>query len=403
MPTYLYTAKSLKGEEKKGSMEASDLQDLSQKLRQQKFILIRAKQEDEKKTSGISLPFGKVPLAEKMFFVKNLRVMTVAGLPLPRAIGSLAEQTKSEKFRKALLNIREEISKGRTLSSALGDYPGIFSELFQSMVKVGEESGTLDKVLESLSLQLEKEHELKSKVIGALIYPSVIVVAMLGVGTLMLVTVIPRLAATFIELGIELPATTKIVIGLADFLINRWYLALIGIFLTIMFFSQAVKNENFKKNLDMLFLKIPVMSGIVRSTNSASMLRTLSSLISAGTSLPRALEITAGVLGNFHFKESMIVASEKVRRGEKLSEVIEKYKGVYPTTVIQMITVGEETGETSTILSKLADFFEEEVSDTTKNLTSVIEPVLMLIIGAAIGFFAVSMIQPMYTMLGSIE
>jgi len=333
-------------------MEASDLQDLSQKLRQQKFILIRAKQEDEKKTSGISLPFGKVPLAEKMFFVKNLRVMTVAGLPLPRAIGSLAEQTKSEKFRKALLNIREEISKGRTLSSALGDYPGIFSELFQSMVKVGEESGTLDKVLESLSLQLEKEHELKSKVIGALIYPSVIVVAMLGVGTLMLVTVIPRLAATFIELGIELPATTKIVIGLADFLINRWYLALIGIFLTIMFFSQAVKNENFKKNLDMLFLKIPVMSGIVRSTNSASMLRTLSSLISAGTSLPRALEITAGVLGNFHFKESMIVASEKVRRGEKLSEVIEKYKGVYPTTVIQMITVGEETGETSTILSK---------------------------------------------------
>ena len=377
---------------------------MSKELRKQGFILVKAKTEGGKeKGFKLSMPFGKVSLTEKMFFVRNLQVMTTAGLSLPRAIGSLSEQTKSPKFKKTLLNIREEITRGRSFSAALGDYPDIFSELFISMVNVGEESGTLDKVLTTLNIQMEKEHTLRSKIKGAMTYPAVILLAMVGVGILMLVTVIPKLGETFEELQIELPTSTKMVIAFANFLATKWYLILLGIVLLIIVFAQLMKLKNVKKVVDKIILKIPVVSNIVRSTNSAYMLRTLSSLIAAGTSFPRALEITSGVLGNFYFKQAVIEASEKVRKGGKLSEVLKNYKGVYPVIVTQMVAVGEETGETSTILSKLANFFEEEASNSTKNLTAVIEPVLMLIIGAVIGFFAVSMIQPMYSMLGAVE
>jgi type IV pilus assembly protein PilC len=405
MPKYLYTAKSLRGEEKKGVLEAEDIHQLSKKLREKGFVLVKAKPESEQKEGfNISLPFGKgVSLTEKMFFVRNLQVMTTAGLPLPRAVGALADQTKNKNMKEALLHIREEITRGRSLSEAIGDYPDLFSELFQSMVAVGEESGTLDKVLTTLNSQMEKEHALKSKIKSAMIYPSVIIIAMIGVGVLMLVTVIPKLGDTFQELGVDLPPATKTVIALANFFMTKWPLVIIGLLILIILLPQNLKQEDIKKVVDKATLKIPFVSRMIKSMNSAYMLRTLSSLIAAGTSLPRSLEITSGVLGNFYFKESMTEAAEKVRKGKKLSEVLESYKGVYPLIVIQMVSVGEETGETSGILSKLSDFFEEEVSNTTKDMASIIEPIIMLIIGAAIGFFAVSMIQPMYSMLEAIE
>lgn len=402
MPKFLYVAKSFKGEDKKGVLEAKDIHQLSQKLREQGFVLVKARSETQKKGFKISLPVGKVPITEKMFFIRNLQVMTNAGLSLPRAIGSLSKQVKNEKFKKALVHIREEITKGRPLSSALGDHPDIFPELFQSMISVGEESGTLNKVLQTLSLQMEKEHTLKSKIQGALAYPTIIILAMLGVGALMLVTVIPQLAETFIELEIELPPATQMIIGFANFLIDSWYLAVGLLLFFIILAPQLMKQEDVKKIVDKIILKIPVLSKIIKEMNAAYMLRTLSSLIAAGTSLPRSLEITSGTLDNFYFKKSMIEAAKKVRKGEKLSDALEPYRNVYPLIVIQMISVGEETGETSGILSKLADFFEEEVANTTKNLTSIIEPIIMLMIGGAIGFFAVSMIQPMYSMLGSV-
>ena len=170
----------------------------------------------------------------------------------------------------------------------------------------------------------------------------------------------------------------------------------------IVVLSQALKIKEVKKIVDKLVLKIPIISPIVKKTSAAYTVRTLSSLIAAGTPLPRTLEITSKTLSNFYYKEAMSEAAKKVRKGEKLSEVLSSYKSIYPPIVLQMIAVGEETGETSSILAKLADFFEEEVSIATKNLASVIEPVLMIIIGTVIGFFAVSMIQPMYSMLGAI-
>ncbi len=404
MPKYFYTAQSLDGKKKSGTLEAKSARHLSQSLRADGLILIKAETEKSKnKKLKISLPFNKISLIDRMFFVRNLQVMIAAGLPLPRAINSLAKQTKNKKFKKALSDINDNVTKGVSFSVALSRFPEIFSELFQNMIKVGEESGTLDQVLQTLSMQMEKESTLKSSIQGAMIYPSVIISAMLGVGLLMLVTVIPTLSDTFEELGIELPVATQVIINLGNFLSQNWLIMILSIPFLIIFTLQMMKKESVKKVTDKLLLKIPVVSQIVKSSNSAYMLRTLSSLIIAGVSLPRALEITSGVLGNFYFKKSIIEASEKVRKGEKLSEILENYKDIYPRIVIQMISVGEETGETSTILSKLANFFEEEVSNATKNLASVIEPFLMLIIGGVIGFFAVSMIQPMYSMLGAID
>jgi len=405
MARYFYTAKSLNGEEKSGVLEAKDIHQLAQKLKGEGFILIKAILEEEKlkKKFEIKLPSFGVSLTEKMFFTRNLQVMISAGLPLPKALGILSLQSKSKKLKAALLKIREEIIKGESFSSALSNYPDIFSELFQNMTRVGEEAGNLEEVLKILAQHLEKENELRSKIKGAMIYPLVIICAMVGIGILMLVTVVPQLAQTFKEFEVELPLTTRIVIGLGNFLAQKWYLVIIFLIFLVFFFWQFLKTKAGKRMIDSFSLKLPVISPIIKNTNSAYTVRTLSSLITAGVALPRALEITARTLGNNYYKNALGEAAEKVRKGEKLSDALRIYENIYPLTVIQMVSVGEETGETSNVLIKLADFFEEEVSNSTKNLASVIEPVIMIIIGAAVGFFAISMIQPMYSILGAIQ
>ena len=403
MPKYSYTAQSLKGESKSGSLEAKDEHQLARVLRQEGLILIRAELEEKlaKKSFEIPLPSFGVSLTEKLFFTRNLRVMVSAGLPLPRALQTLAKQAKKKKFKDAILNIRGEIVKGKSFSDCLTAYPDIFSELFQSMVRVGEESGTLEDTLRTLSRQIEREYDLKSKIKGAMIYPAVIICAMIGIGILMLVMVVPQLAQTFEELEIELPLTTQIVIGLGNFLAQKWYLAILIVFVLVSLFWRATKTKAGKEIIDKLTLKIPIIAPIIRKINTAYTTRTLSSLIAAVVPIIKSLEITSGTLGNIYYKSAITTVTEKVRKGEKIAQALEPYENIYPSIVIQMVAVGEETGETSSILAQLAEFFEEEVSNATKNLATVIEPVIMLIIGGAIGFFAVSMIQPMYTMISA--
>ena len=406
MPTYLYKAKTLEGKDQSGILEAEDEHRLARTLRQQGLILIKAeleKKEKKKNKIAFSLPFfNKVSLVEKMIFARNLQVMIAAGLPLPRALSTLIAQTKSKKFKRALSDIQEEVMKGKSFSESLEQWPDIFSELFRNMLKVGEEAGTLEEVLKVLAQQMEREYELKSKITGAMIYPAVIICAMMGIGIMMLIMVVPQLAETFEELEIELPLTTRVVIGLATFLVERWYLFIVIVVFLIFLFLQALKTEKGKKVIDTVTLRIPIVSSIVKKTNSAYTARTLSSLIAAGVPIIRALEITAGTLGNIHYKTAITESVKKVKKGEKLSDALKPYREIYSPMVEQMVAVGEETGETSAILAKLAEFFEEEVGRATQNLASVIEPVLMIIIGAVIGFFAVSMIQPMYSMLGAL-
>lgn len=356
-----------------------------------------------KKTPLSFYLFSGVSLVEKMMFTRNLKVMISAGVALPRSLKILSAQTKNQKFKKTILEISGEISKGKSFSESLAKHQKIFSDLFVNMIKAGEESGTLEEVLKNLTYQMEKEHDLKSKIIGALIYPAVVVTAMIGIGILMLIMVIPQLSQTFEELEVPLPPTTQFVMGLGNFFAANWFLLPIAGILLFFVSRVGLKSKTGKRIFDKILLKLPIISPIVRKTNSAQTLRILSSLISSGIPLLRALEIVSGALGNVYFKEAMRESMEKVKKGEKLSKALESYQNLYPLIVFQMIEVGEETGQTSDVLVKLADFFEDEVTLATQNLSALIEPVLMLLIGGAIGFFAVSMIQPMYSMLGAIQ
>jgi type IV pilus assembly protein PilC len=404
MPKYSYVAKSLDGVQKTGEVEAGSSREVAKMLHQEGFVLIEAKCEDGvKKGFKILIPSFGVGVKEKIFFTKNLQVMIASGLSLPRSISILAEQAKNNNFKKALETIKTEITQGKNFSESMQEYPSIFSDFYSSMVKVGEETGTLEKVLDILDKQLEKDYDLQSKVKGALIYPAVIVVLMLGIGVLMLVYVVPTLSATFIELKVELPMTTQVVMGFGNFFKDN-ILAIIALTALFVFgVHQFFKTVFGKRLYDNLMLVMPIISPIVKNINSAYTVRNLSSLIASGVSLPRALEITGNTLGNHKYKNALIESEEKVKKGEKFSEALKKYDAIYPVTLIQMIAVGEETGETSVILSKLADFYENEVSEATKNLASVIEPFLMIIIGVVVGFFAVSMIQPMYSMMDSMN
>lgn len=409
MPTYSYTAKSLQGEEVSGEKTAKSERDLAGLLRQDGFVLVTANEMGRLKKISFfaaiknSIPFlGKISLAEKMMFTKNLQVMVKAGITLPRGLQILSTQSKNAQFKKALEAISNDISKGRNFSDALGKYPQIFSELFQSMVAVGETSGTLEDVLRVLTKQMEREHELKSKIKGAMTYPIVILVAMVGVGIVMMITVVPKLSDTFTELKVELPPSTKIVIGLGNFLAQFWYLVPL-IALVLFFLIRFILSLKMgKKATDGLFLRMPAIGPLIKKTNAAYTARTLASLITAGVPIVRALEVVAKTLSNSYFREAIIQAAEKVSRGADLSTALKPYQNIYPSLVVQMIEVGEETGQSAEILEKLADFYEAEVSDATKNISSIVEPVLMIIIGVVVAFFAVSMIQPMYSMMDSI-
>jgi type IV pilus assembly protein PilC len=403
MPKYLYQAKTLKGDSKSGAIEAKDEQDLARILRKEGCLLIKAElAEKEKKKLAVSfsIPFlGRVSLSDKLMFTRNLKVMVSAGVSLPRSLKILSDQTKNKRFRKALLAVRDDIIKGQSFSDSLAKHGDIFSELFVSMIKVGEETGTIEEVLLVLSRQIEKDYQLRSKVKSAMVYPAVIIIAMMGIGTLMLILVIPKLADVFKDMGVELPLTTRIVIATGSFMAAFWYTLPIIVLVLVAGVRFFLKTKQGKLFINTLSLKTPLISPITKKTNSAYTIRTLSSLIKAGVPIVRSLEIVSNSLTNIYYKRATKNCSEKVKRGAKLAEALSEYKDIYPNLVIQMIEVGEETGETSEILDKLAEFFEEEVTNATKNISAVIEPILMLLIGAAVAFFAISMIQPIYGMI----
>lgn len=402
MPRYVYQAKSLEGEPISGKTEAKDERDLAHILKTKGYILISAIEVGKTKTkkSRISL-FGKVPLSEKLMVTRNLQVMIAAGISLPRALRTLSKQAKNKRLKKALFAMADDITKGESFSEVISKHPKIFSELFRSMIKVGEETGGLEKSLGVLAFHIERSHKLRSKVKGALIYPAIVVGAMLIIGVIMVIKVIPQLSEAFEDLEMELPAMTKIIMNMGNYMAAHWYIVVLIFILVPAGLIFASKREGGKRKIDKILLKLPVFSKLITKLNTAYAARTLSSLISGGVSIVEALKITSTTVGNYYFKNSLLKSAEEVKKGKKLSVIIEDYSTIYTPVFIQMLQVGEETGQTSEILAKLSEFLEEEVTNSAQNLSSIIEPILLLLIGGAIGFFAVSMIQPIYSMMGS--
>lgn len=407
MPKFLYTAKhATTGETKGGELEAKDEKQLAQELRTEGY-LVTSVREIEAEALGVQVKFLdrfiSIPLKEKMVFTRNLAVMVSSGLTVSRALSNLSLQTRNKRFQAILKSVYEDVQAGKQLSEGLAKYPSVFNELFVNMIAVGEVSGNLESVLDILALQLEKEHDLLSKVRGALIYPAVIVVAMVGIGILMLTYILPKITQVFQDMEVALPPTTMAIIALSDFLRTHWLLSIlmvVGTLAAIRIFAKTATGRHF---FDWLFLHLPIVGNIIIKVNCARFARIYSSLLQSGVSVVNALTIVARTLGNIYYKEALSAGIEEVQKGTELSKVIEQYPAIFPILVPQIIQVGEETGKTENVLQRLAEFYEEEVSQITKNMSSIIEPILMLLIGGSVGFFAVAMLQPMYSVLENIQ
>lgn len=406
MPKFLYTARNIAtGETSGGEMEAKDEKSLAQELRVQGLLLTSLKQAEEAEKLRIKLfdRFKSVPLKEKMTFTRNLSVMVSSGLTISRAVHNLSLQTQNATFKEILQNVHEDLQGGKTLSEGLAKYPNVFSELYVNMVYVGEVGGTLEEVLDILALQLEKEHDLLSKVRGALIYPAVIVVAMIGIGVLMLVYILPKITGVFQDMNVELPQTTLFIIGVSDFLRAHSILSALSVAALVAGVRMFAGTAAGKRFFGFVFVRMPIVGNIVIKVNCARFARIYSSLLKSGVSVVNALSIVSKTLGNVYYQDALSIAIAEIQKGTDLSKVIARYPALFPILVPQILEVGEETGKTETVLQRLAEFYEEEVSQITKNMSSIIEPLLMLLIGGGVGFFAVAMLQPMYSVLENIK
>ncbi len=347
--------------------------------------------------------FNSVSLSEKIVFTNNLSGMLSAGLSLTRALAILEKQTKNNFLKKVLSSLIEGISSGSSLSDSMKKFPKVFSPLFVSMVHSGEESGGLPKALGEVGLNLKKSYDLKKKIKGALMYPSIILCAIFLIGVLMMIFVVPTLTKTFKDLGGDLPGSTKFVIWLSDTISQNTLLFLTVTFAIIGSFILFARLKFTQKYFDYIILRIPVVGTLVKEVNTARTARTLSSLLSSGVDMSRALNITQDVLQNLYYKQLIKDSIISIEKGGVLSQSFKEATHLYPMMMGEMIEVGEETGNLSKMLIDIATFYEGEVDDKTKDLSVIIEPVLMVFIGGAVGFFAVSMITPMYSVMNNIK
>lgn len=387
-----------------GVAESSDRFSLARELRDKGEVPISI-EEFKNKNNFFSMKksfFGKVSLSEKIMFTNNLSGMLSAGLSLNRALVILKKQSTNPTFSDVLSGLEEEINKGNSLSDGMKKYPKVFSGLFIPMVHAGEESGGLPKTLIEVGSTLKKTYDLNKKVKGAMTYPTIIVFAMVVIACFMMVYVVPTLTKTFKDLGTELPGATKAIIWISDTLSNNTLPLLVGVIVIVIGIIFLFKLKQVQRAWDRFILHIPVIGKIVKEVNTARTTRTLSSLLLAGVNISNSLSITEEVLQNTQYKDLIHNSISSIEKGMVLSSSFKENIFLYPVMVGEMVEVGEETGNLSKMLLDLANFYEAEVDSKTKDLSTIIEPVLMLLIGGAVGVFAVSMIMPMYTVMDNI-
>ncbi len=406
MAHFSYTAQKTDGETYQGVAEAPDRFQLYEIIRREGGKVISV---DEQKHTGVwsadywNQKMTRVKEYEKILFARNLGAMLSAGLALSRALSVMERQTKNIKLKAIIADIGSEVRRGNPLHAGLEKFPKVFPKLFVAMVRAGQEGGDLPASLTLVGDQMERMYDLKKKVKGALIYPSIIVVAIVGIGIVMMIVVVPTLAATFEQSHETLPASTQFVINVSNFLVHYTVLAIGGMIGSVVLVYLASKTKVGGRAFEFLFLHTPVVGNLMREVNAARTARTLGSLLASGVDVLTSLTIVHEVLQNSYFKQVIDEAQAAVRAGEQLSTVFEKRVDLYPPFVGEMIAVGEETGATTEMLKRIAVYYEDNVDRSTKDMSTIIEPFLMIIIGCAVGFFAVSMITPIYQLSSNIN
>jgi type IV pilus assembly protein PilC len=403
MPLFTYTAVRKDGTRYKGTRDARDRLALFSQLRKEGESVVSVAEAG----GGFVLSkavgaFQSISQAEKITFIRNLSAMLVAGLSLSRALTILERQARNQRLKSTIGALNDEIRKGSPLHVALSKFPKVFSPLLISMVRAGEETGGLSQALSVVATQMERMYALGKRVKGALIYPSIVVTVMIGIGILMLIYVVPTLSSTFKELGVDLPPSTAAIIGISDFLVGHTLAAAFGLLALIGAAIALGKTKPGKRAIDWALIRLPVIGTIVVETNAARTARTLSSLFSAGVSALQAIAITRDVIQNSFHKDVLTEAGGLVEKGFPLSDAFLRHEKVYPILFAEMLAVGEETGQNAQMLLKVAEFYEGEVEQKTKDISTVIEPLLMVVIGGGVGFFALAMITPIYSISGGI-
>lgn len=403
MANFSYTAVAKDGKQQTGTIEAANFIMAGHLLKEQGMVPMDLQEKNTFNWQSYFQGFITVPLKEKIAFIQNLHLLLKSGVSAPRAMRIIAKQTGNSKFRTILETMSSKVESGKSMHEAMGEHPKIFSHIFLSMVEVGELSGNLEKSLEYLRIQLQREADLKTKTKGAMIYPAVIVSAMVVIGILLGIFVLPKLTLTFKEFGGELPILTRIVIHISDFMSGNAVLVLVGFFVLIVGAIFGIRTSSGQRALDYILLHFPMIAPIVKKINIARFSRILGSLMKSGISVVQGLAVTGEALGNVYYKEVMRDTANNVKLGKPLTESLAKHDKLFPFIVTQMLSIGEETGNLEQILDQLAEHNEMEIDETMKNLSSIIEPLLLLVIGVVVGFLALALIMPIYNISQSIS
>lgn len=405
MPTYFYTAVKQDGSVKKDKLEATNEAELTKKLEIQGLQLTDyqlASQELKNQRLTFLDRFQRIKRVQKMFFTQNLRVMIRTGFSLSLALRTLGLQTSNKRFKKILWQLEKDVEAGINLSQSLKKFPSVFSEYFINMVASGEASGRLEEILERLTIQLKKENLLVGKIKNALTYPIIVLIAMVGIGAAMFILVIPKITEMYKDAGAQLPIITRIIIGLSDLLNQNllWFGLSLLVFLFLAY--RLFKSRAGRRNFDRLVLKLPIVKNILKNINLANFSRTLGSLLKTDIPIVQTFQIVSRILNNYQYREALEKASEKVKVGEPIAKTLGNYPKLFPPMVLQMIAVGEESGTIDEVSQEIAEFYENEVDSTMSNLSTIIEPVLMLILGVAVAGMALAIIMPMYSLVEQI-
>src|ERR671917_1297470 len=404
MATFAFKALDLSGAPTKGEMEAGDKQAVAAQLRSKGLIVVDIEEQTPASAGDILARFRRVKADDLVIATRQLATMVNSGMSLLRALYIIEEQTENDKLREIWIEVRKDVEAGLALSDALRKHPDIFNDLYVAMVEAGETGGILDSTLLRVAEQLEKDAALKRQIKAAMMYPSLIGGFALVVLIALVAFLVPVFEKIFKDFGGELPAITKFTVWLSHMITGRWYVMIAAVWGVVWLFRYWKKSDRGKVQWDRIKLKFPMkIGGIVQKVALARFSRTFSGLIAAGVPMLEAIDITGRTSGNRVVEMAMEDVRDSVKRGGSLTAPMAAVPEAFPVMVTQMIGVGEETGALETMMSKVADFYEEQVEAAVKALTSILEPLMIIIVGAIVGFIVISMYLPMFKVYDQIK
>ncbi len=397
-----YKAATNEGKLSRGLLDTKSIEEAAEYLRQKQLIPVSIERIDNKPWQNLPFISKRVGSSDIVLFTRQLSSMLASGLTLMRSLEILKDQIQNPALSEVITSVINDVEEGKTLAEGMEKYPDVFTPIYVSIIRAGEQGGLLDKVLGRLADNLEKQAKLRSTIRGALMYPVIVVILMVVVLVVMMVFVMPQLTTMYKGMGVSLPLPTQIVVNISNFVISAWPLFL-GIFAVIFIgFRKWSKTPDGKTIIDTVVLKLPIFGNLVSKTILAELARTLGLLIGTGTLVVQALLETADTTGNVLYKNAIIDISKQVEKGVGIAEVMSFYP-LFPPLLIQLVKVGEQTGKIDETLMKASEYFEREVDQTVKGLTTALEPFIMIVLGLGVAFLIFSIIIPIYSLISSIQ